>query len=381
MKSTRIKEPVRLREKQLSNGNVSLYLDCYYNGKRQYEFLKLYLIPERSKDDRERNRETLRIANAVKAQRVIEMQRGAHGLNSGASNKRRVLFYEYLQDACERKEAKHSRGYSGIYRSCLRHLKRYDGDEKLTMGDITPQWVQGFRDYLEAEACHCDTGAPLSTNTRQMYFSTFRALICQAMKEGMIVDDPFHGVEPLSKEEVSRMYLTAGEVRKLFGAECTHPEVKRAFLFSCLTGLRHSDVQRLTWGDVQLQGDLTRLVFRQKKTRGQEYLDINSQAAALMGARGKAEEHVFPNMISPNFANVIISQWVRSVGIAKHITFHCARHTFAVMMLDLGTDIYTVSKLLGHRELRTTQIYAKVLDKAKQEAVRLIPDFGGFDGK
>jgi len=148
--------------------------------------------------------------------------------------------------------------------------------------------------------------------------------------------------------------------------------VRRAFLFSCLTGLRRSDIERLTWGDVQQQGDFVRIVFRQKKTRGQEYLDITPQAVAYMGERQAEDVRVFP-LPDVKYANAHVKTWAQAAGIEKHITFHCARHTFAVLMLDIGTDIYTVSKLLGHREISTTQIYAKVLDKNKQAAVLKIP--------
>ena len=170
------------------------------------------------------------------------------------------------------------------------------------------------------------------------------------------------------------MYLTIEEVQKLAQTPCEYPQIKAAFLFSCLTGLRRSDVLRLRWGDVYQQGEFTRIIFRQKKTDGQEYLDITAEAVELMGERGKPEEYIFTDIHSPACTNNTIKLWVARAGIPKDITFHCARHTFAVMMLDLGTDIYTVSKLLGHRELSTTQIYAKVLDKTKQAAVSRIPN-------
>lgn len=169
------------------------------------------------------------------------------------------------------------------------------------------------------------------------------------------------------------MYLTIDEVRKLAATDCDYPVIKAAFLFSCLTGLRRSDVVRLTWGDVYRQGEYTRIIFKQKKTRGQEYLDITAEAAELMGERDEADERVFPDIHSPSCTNNTIKTWVARAGIDKEITFHCGRHTFATLMLDIGTDIYTVSKLLGHRELSTTQIYAKVLDKNKQAAVAKIP--------
>ena len=169
------------------------------------------------------------------------------------------------------------------------------------------------------------------------------------------------------------MYLTIDEVKRLAQVDCEYPQIKAAFLFSCLTGLRRSDVLRITWGDVYEQGEFTRLIFKQKKTKGQEYLDITQEARVLMGERGKPNEHPFRDIHSPSCTNKAIQEWVLRAGIDKKITFHCARHTFATMMLDIGTDLYVVSKLLGHREIGTTQIYARVMDKNKQAAVASIP--------
>ena len=121
---------------------------------------------------------------------------------------------------------------------------------------------------------------------------------------------------------------------------------------------------------------MTRITFHQKKTKGLQYLDINAQAAELMGEQGKPTEPIF-TLNAGSYSNVILAKWIASAGIQKHITFHSGRHTFAVLMLDLGTDIYTVQKLLGHANIATTQIYAKVLDKNKQEAVQKIPDIFG----
>lgn len=170
------------------------------------------------------------------------------------------------------------------------------------------------------------------------------------------------------------MYLTIDEVKQVAQTDCESDLIKRAFLFSCLTGLRKCDIIKLTWGEVTEQSGFTRIIFRQKKTKGQEYLDITPQAAEMLGPRGKAMDEVFKGMPCTSTVNFILKLWMQKAQIDKAITFHCARHTFAVMMLDLGTDIYTVSKLLGHRELTTTQIYAKVLDKNKQAAVARIPD-------
>lgn len=374
-----IKEPIKIRRKQLANGNISLYLDIYHNGRREYEFLKLYLIPEKNRADKEKNRQTLLLANSIKAKRIVDIQNGDHGFKSPFAEE--VLFFDYYRNMCEKRLGTESRGNWGNWRSCLKHLEKYESNQRITLSQITPKWVQGFKDYLENEATAwgCDfreriKDHPLARNSKLSYFNKLKACLNQAYEDRLIAYNPMRGIENFKPEDGKRMYLTIEELRKLVDTVCEYPNIKRAFLFSCLTGLRRSDVIRLTWRDVQQQGEFTRIIFKQKKTSGQEYLDITSQAAELMGERGLPDEQIFTDIHSPSCTNEAIKRWVLRAGIDKEITFHCGRHTFAVMMLDLGTDIYTVSKLLGHRELSTTQIYAKVLDKNKQAAVARIPD-------
>lgn len=377
----RIKEPVKLRRKTLTNGNVSLYLAINTGtGRREYEFLRLYLIPERTKADKLRNRETLALANSIKAQRIVDIQKGAHGFKS--DYKEQTLFFDYYQALTEKRKKKESRGNFSNWASCLRHLRKYEPRRNITFADITPQWVQGFKDYLEneAEAFGCDLRKrkdrrPLSQNSKQSYFNKLRACLRQAYEDGIIRQNPMKGILGFSTQEGKRQYLSLDEIKAMAAAECDYPEVKRAFLFSCLTGLRRSDIEKLTWGEVTRLNGRTRLVFRQKKTGGQEYLDITTQAAELIGECGAAKQSdkVFGNILNPSDTNDNLRIWALRAGVDKHISFHCGRHTFAVLMLTLGTDIYTVSKLLGHRELKTTQIYAKIVDEKKQEAVDNIP--------
>lgn len=375
-----IKEPIRIRQKELANGNISLYLDIYIGGKRKYEFLKLYLIPENSREDKEKNRQTMQLANSIKSKRIVEYQNGEFGFKS--EYKLDTLFFDYYKAMCEKRHGNpESRGNWGNWFSCLHHLKKYEKNERITFRDITPEWVQGFHDYLENDACAWThdyrkkiKDKPLARNSKLSYFNKLRACLNQAFEDRIIPINPCRGIDNFKAEEGTRMYLTIDEVRKLAQTECEYPRIKDAFLFSCLTGLRRSDVLRLTWGDIHRQGEFTRIIFRQKKTDGQEYLDITPQAAELMGEPKDLKEHIFEDIHSPSCTNKAIQEWVYEAGIRKKISFHCARHTFATMMLDLGTDIYTVSKLLGHRELSTTQIYVKVLDKNKQRAVSNIPN-------
>lgn len=382
-KKAKPKEPIRLRQRTLANGNISLFLDMYRDGKRSYEFLKLYLVPERTREDKEQNRQTMQLAQSIKAQRIVEMQNGEFGFKSKFAED--TLFFEFYRAMCEARHGEESNGNWGNWLSALRHLQRYEHNERITFAEITPAWVQGFKDYLETAAYTNDGHyvkdgivRKLSRNSKVSYFNKLRACLNEAFEKRIIAYNPMRGIDNFKTEEGKRMYLTIDEVRKLAQTPCRSEEVKTAFLFSCLTGLRRSDIAKLTWGEVHHQSGFTRIIFRQKKTGGQEYLDITTQAAALMGERGADGERVFKWFNSPGSTNDIIRVWVANAGINKDITFHCGRHTFATMMLDLGTDLFTVSKLLGHADISTTQIYAKVLDKAKQAAVAAIPDVFGI---
>ena len=146
------------------------------------------------------------------------------------------------------------------------------------------------------------------------------------------------------------------------------PIVKRAALFSALTGLRHSDIQKLTWAEIEEFNGGYRLNFTQQKTKGVEYMPISKQAYQLCGERKDDELLVFAGLPDPSWISKPLERWIKQAGITKHITFHCARHTFATLQLASGTDIYTVSKLLGHTNVKTTQIYAKVVDEKKEKA-------------
>jgi integrase len=375
------KAPIRLRERTMPSGNISLYLDIYIDGKRSYEYLKLYLVPEHNSKDKEKNRETMRLAEAIKAKRIVELQNGIYGFKKQKSEKQ--LFLPYYEAKTEARRGTDTNGNWGNWRSCINHLKKYDPQiAKRTFDEIDHDYIQGFKDYLENEACAWSSNYTkrfsdhkLSRNSKVSYFNKLRACIRAALDEGIITQNPLRGIEGIRGEEGTRMYLTIDEVRKLFATPCDYPIIKNAFLFSCLTGLRRSDILKLTWGEVYQQGEFTRIIFKQKKTGGQEYLDITDEAVALMGERGKPTDRPFAEIHSPSCTNRTIETWCLRAGITKKITFHCGRHTFATMMLDLGTDLYTTSKLLGHRFVSTTQIYAKVMDKNKQAAVANIPKF------
>lgn len=374
------KEPVKLREKKLSNGNISLFLDIYRNGKRHKEYLKLYLIDAKTPIEKEQNRQTLATAQAIKSKRLIEIQNGEYSFTH--QFKENTPFLEYYRNMVEeRRKNPESKGNWGNWRSCLRYLEIYC-DDKTTFRDVTPEFVLGFKEFLEnvekdthkrvGPRRERDTFQRLSQNSKVSYFNKLRACINQAYDERIIPINPLRGIEGFKAEEVKRDYLTLEEVRLLAATPCRYPMLKRAFLFSCLTGLRKSDIQKLTWGEIQKFGEYTRIVFKQKKTGGQEYLDITPQAEKYLGERGDPDDLIFVGFTYNSWTSLELQRWCLAAGMKKNLTFHCFRHTFATLQLAEGTDIYTVSKLLTHSNLATTQVYADVVDELKRDAAERI---------
>lgn len=344
------KEPVRLREKKLKSGGSSLYLDIYLHGQRRYEFLGLYLRKERTKQDREANSEVLRMADAVRARRQIEIQSELLNIAKPTAD---ITLYNYIDQYTRT-----------IVRMLANHIWKYEPNQRILLRHITPLWVRGFHAYLDR--------ATLKPNSKVAYFNCLKRILKDAVRQGLLPNNPAQYVEGFSKESVKRNYLSIEEVRAIAATRTGNENVRRAFVFSCLTGLRFSDIKALTWGKVQEYDGNTRLVFQQQKTGGLEYLDIVAEAVELMGERGTDEQRVFHVTTIPS-ANYALEVMRKEAGITKHISFHTARHTHATMLLSLGVDIYVVSKLLGHRNITTTQIYAKIVDKTKQEAVNRIP--------
>lgn len=357
----KIKEPVRIRTKRLANGNESIYLDTYVDGRREYEFLKLYLIPERGRADKTRNEETMRLAQAIKAQRVMDIQSGRHGMPTA---ERRVTLISLID---KRIEQYGDTSTAGIWRGMRSKLVEFTKGKRLTLSEVTPQWVTAWRGWLSAR---------LATNSVWSYDKCIKSIMIQAEADGAIDKSPYNRLPPCRREESKRAFLTEGELRAMADAECGNAEVKRAFLFSALTGLRVSDIRELTWGDIVAIADGREAVERrQKKTRGMVRVELTQSARALLGERGEDRDKVFASLpSSPTNIRKHVAAWAERAGVGKHVTFHVARHTFATLLLTKGADIYTVSKLLGHSGVGVTEVYAKVIDEKRLGAVDRLPE-------
>lgn len=366
------KEPVRLRLKKLANGSQSIYLDIYFNGKRYYEFLNLHLIPEHSLIDKEQNRQIAYRANQIKAERIIDLANGKVGKFNRRCGK--MLFLDFMSlfyDEQEKLEKKWIRQC----RNAIDRLKEYT-DEGFTLEQVTPDFCRGFIYYL----CHIyrtEQGRTLTNYTAKNYLSVLSCALNFAVRKNYITANPLNLLAPNEipqKPESQRVYLTVEEPKKLEATECKNPYVKQAYLFSCFCGLRISDVQCLRWADVETTAQGLRLAITQKKTKKPLYLPLNEKATKLLPDKGDSEStgKVFNKLPGISHIDKTLKRWAASAGIDKKITFHTARHTFATLLLTMGADLYTTSKLMGHTEVKTTQIYAKIVDEKKASAVNLL---------
>lgn len=373
MQTPKAKEPVKIRFKKLANGNTSIYLDIYHDGRRKYDFLQLYLIPEQTGKDRDANRQTLALANAIKSQRVVELQNRAHGFTD-SKIRQKLRFVDYLQSEVDRYRAKDSTMYAQSVLNSTHHLVAYAG-EQITFKQVDKAFLLGYIEFLNKIKGR--GGKLLSGASKALYFQVVVTALNRAVKEEIIEKNPAHSINTEDRPEVrqhTREFLTLDEVKRLIDAPCKSEGVKRAFLFSCFCGLRLSDIQALVWRDIQpLDGGRMQVKMVQKKTGEPIYLPLSANALDQLPKSAKKIGVVF-DLPMVWVIEKYLDEWAKSAKIDKHVTYHVSRHTHATMLLTYGADIYTVSKLLGHTNIQTTQIYAKIVDEKKREAVDLIPN-------
>mgnify|MGYP000010887058 FL=1 len=283
----------------------------------------------------------------------------------------RCNFIEYFANVADTRHANSSDSIIVNWRRVGELLKIFAKGDTILFADIDMKLVESFRRFLMTAPQGGNKSGTISQNTASTYFAIFKAGLKQAFIDGYLTIDISAKVKGIQEQESRREYLTVEELNRLAQTPCD-PLLKRAALFSALTGIRHCDIQKLKWSEVEMFNGNYRLNFTQQKTKGVEYMPISEQAFQLCGERQDGDLLVFAGLPAPSWINRPIKRWVEAAGIKKHISFHLSRHSYATLQLAGGTDIYTVSKMLGHTNVRTTQIYAKVVDAKKENATKRI---------
>ena len=372
-----LKEPVKLRYKALKDGNQSIYLDCYVNGVREYKFLSLYLRPESNRENKLWNREQLRLANAIKAQYIIDIQNGEYGFKD-RNRSRKLNFITYCEEMAAEYEANGQNSCAVLMRSAIKRMTDYKG-KNITFNHIDKDFLIGFIEYLNSDIRDFDKAAkdknrkpkPLSNVYKEALFARIMVALNKAERDGIILKNPGKDIDRKLKphsEQKTRCYLTLEEIQRIIETEYKPDnDIKPAFLFCCFSGLRYSDVSKLTWKEITVSQDgYAQIETTMQKTGKSITIPLSDNALKWLPERegNLPESRIFyklPDQV--NNADVRLRTLIKKAGISKHVTFHVARHSFATLTLTYGADLYTVSKLLGHANIRTTQVYAKIVDE------------------
>jgi integrase len=366
------KSPFKLRRRKLADGRISLFLDRSVNSGHEYEFLQLYLLPETSSTAKRQNARTLREAEDIlqmRTEALLNARVETELVGSGAG----VLLSDWLQTSCNNHKMRGLRDYEGIL-TLRKILLTFRPNVRLS--EIDKQFCLDMIDWFRNTYINKRPGTTIGARTADTYCQTFRTMLNEAVREGLMDKNPWNRletIEKIKKPESKREYLTIDEIRSMIATDCPNELVKRAYLFSCFTGLRISDVRNLKWGDIYQENGQTFVSVVMKKTTKPLYIPLSGQALKWMPEKGEStsDDYVFGKLVNYGNVNKNLKKWAEAAGIRKHISYHTSRHSFATMMLTLGADLYTVSKLLGHSSVKHTQIYARIIDRKKDEAVNL----------
>lgn len=259
-------------------------------------------------------------------------------------------------------------------RSMLAQLIAFAGRE-VTIRKINTDFCIGFADHLLMS---------VKVNSARTYLQKLHALLHNAVRLGYISCNPMPPIADLlpKYKAPEREYLDRNEIRKLERTQCRHETTKLAFLFSCHTGLRISDIETLTWGDIYRQKGKYLISKIQVKTGVEVRIPLDAAAEDILQQLQtqnppQRNERIF-SLKSRTVVSQDLNEWALAAGIEKHVTFHVARHTFATLMITQKTDIYTVSQLCGHTSIQTTLVYVRLVDSARFEAMEGLDELFGY---
>ena len=253
------------------------------------------------------------------------------------------------------------------------HFKQFCNG-KCRFDEINVDLCNKFKEYLMTAHQLKHTEYTLHINSIAGYWSTFRAVLHTAYREHKIVENPNGFLERIDTIPTEKEHLSRQELVNLANTPCSSEVLKKAFLFSCLTGLRKSDIKQLTWNKIQPYGDGGMYVtLRMQKTKELVNNPISNEALELIGFNDGDENRKPTDKVFVGFNDSLtqapLKNWLKEAGITKHITYHCSRHTLGSLQVEAGTSVYTVQHILGHKNVATTQIYAAMADESKRESV------------
>lgn len=380
---------VEIKERKLTAGNRSLYLEYYEKGFRKKENLHLYLVPDDAPNARRINGQTYNKAREIQAQRILNPPSFDSKKKKPEENGRAKTMTwlqwcdDYIQSAIDGENCKKMIQHKGVVRKRIAAYLKQIRKPDILLKDVGRDMISGLfkymrDDYRNPGQIKAD-GGKLADFTLVLFEETVKAIFNKAVRDGLI---PFNPIQDLAKEErfhvpdKHREYLTTDELKRFLAVETqTQAEqtVQKAFGFSCMTGLRLGDMQRLRWSDIKTVGEVQAVSIIQHKTKRLVTVPLNDLALSLLPPRPANGEDsiIFPLVKKPDNVAKYVRRIKEKAGIEKDFTYHSSRHSAATLAITAGAELYSVSKILGHGSIVSTQVYASVNMEKKAEAVNL----------
>ena len=400
------KDNPRLEQRLLADGQISLYLEYYlgresepvldefgepvlYEGGkmagtpkfkvrhiRRKENLNLYLVANpRTPIERNHNKETLQLAKKIRQEREQELLENSEGYR--LKKDRQINFLDYFQnyiDNYTKKDIRMMQIALQRFKDFLKETPEYTKFAKsIKPEQLNKDMMVVFTEYLQSRS--------IGEGAKSIY-QRFKKVINYAIEHDVITKNPCTGVVIKVDAQILRKdVLSLDEVQKLIATndEKQNPEIRRAFIFCLYCGLRYCDVKDLTFANVDYSNRL--LKFEQNKTKGHSansgvIIPLNDGLLRLLGEPtiNQNKDSLIFTLPSYEMCLKSLKRWVKRAGIDKHISWHCARHSFAVNILNNGANIKTVASLLGHSGLKHTEKYTRAVDKLKEDAINSLPE-------
>lgn len=381
----------KLGAKILSDGRESLFLDYYFGYQMVYsekldkevmrkdrkrEFLKLYLWQApRTPIERQQNKETLELAKKIRFERGQELLERVEGYR--LKKERDINFLDYFQsyiDKYTKKDIRMVQIALSRFRDFLNETPEYNKFAKrIKPEQINKDMVEAYTEYLQTRS--------VGEGAKSIY-ARFKKVVKFAIEHDVMLKNPCTGITiKIDDQQLKKEVLSPDEIQQLIAThyDNENPNIRRAFIFCLYCGLRYCDVKDLTFKDVDYANRL--LKFEQNKTKGHSansgvIIPLNDGILKLIGEPSNPnnrDEAIFP-LPSYEMCLKALKRWVKRAGINKHISWHCARHSFAVNILNNGANIKTVASLLGHSGLKHTEKYTRAVDKLKEDAINSLPE-------
>jgi len=351
---------VLVREVPLKDGGVTFTIAIYHKGQKQQ-------LKTDFRADKPKGREyqaAWRQAEARAAELEAQLKIDPVAVFQG-KKQRSTDFIQYFEEV-----SGEGRKQNQLYPAVLRHLKNFNGNKPLPITNISQAWAEKFRVYIDS--------LNIKPTSKANYISALKAILNQAAKEKLISRFA-SDIKQFKKNDTPLKYLSIDQVKTIEATPYGNKAVKVAFLFSCCTGLRISDLYALKDSDIHKEGDRVEIRFKMQKTQQWQTLVMGSQAVKYLKEAEKL--HVYRKKDNDRFfmlptirhSSKVLSELGAAAGIPFSLGFHSGRHTFAVEALRAGIDIYTLSKLMGHSSVSITQLYAKVIDETRAAAMNMMP--------